>query len=111
MNREAVRQNKPMVECAMFELEAQLIAIRPGQSACLACLYPEPPPDWTRHFPVFGAVAGTIGCLAAMEAIKILADLGSPLFDRLLSCDLRSMNFRTLHTQRLPSCAVCGVRA
>jgi molybdopterin/thiamine biosynthesis adenylyltransferase len=110
MNREAVRQNRPMVECAMYELEAQLTAIRPRQSACLACVYPEAPPDWTRHFPVFGAVSGTIGSLAAMEAIKILAGFGSPLFDRLLCCDLRSMNFRTVNTRRLLSCPVCGTQ-
>lgn len=40
MNREAVRQRKPMVECAMYELEAHLTTILPGQTPCLACLYP-----------------------------------------------------------------------
>lgn len=40
LNREAVRQGKPMVECAMYELEAQITAIVPGQTPCLACVYP-----------------------------------------------------------------------
>ncbi len=40
MNREAVRQNKPMVECAMYELEAHLTTIQPGKTPCLACLFP-----------------------------------------------------------------------
>ena len=43
MNREAVRQGKPMVECAVYELEAQITTIVPGQTPCLACLCPEPP--------------------------------------------------------------------
>jgi len=62
LNREAVRQRKPMVECAMHELEGHVTTILPGRTPCLACLYPGVPPDWRREFPVLGAVAGTIGC-------------------------------------------------
>ncbi len=108
LNREAVRQRKPLVDCAMFELEAQLTTIVPGRTPCLACLVPEPPPAWKRAFPVFGAVAGTIGSMGAMEAIKVLAGLGEPLLGRLLLCDLRSMSFRTLPIQRRAECGVCG---
>jgi molybdopterin/thiamine biosynthesis adenylyltransferase len=108
MNREAVRQKKPMVESAVYELEAHLTTIVPGQTACLACIYPEPPADWRRQFPVFGAVAGTVGCLAAMEAIKVLTGLGEPLLGRLLTADLRDMSFRTVKTLRQANCRICG---
>lgn len=108
LNQEAVRQGKPLVDCAMYELEAQLTTVQPGQSPCLACLYPTEPPAWQRQFPVFGAVAGAIGCLGAMEAIKVLAQLGEPLYGKLLLCDLRSMTFRKTAIQRNTSCAVCG---
>ncbi len=108
MNREAVRQHKPLVECAMYELEAQLTTVQPGRTACLACLYPEPPPDWKRQFPVFGAVSGMVGCLGAMEAIKVLAGVGEPLFGRRLVCDLRRMSFQVLRTRPDPKCPVCG---
>ena len=70
MNQAAVRFRKPLVECAMFELEGQLTVIEPGQTPCLRCLYPEPPASWKRRFPVFGAVSGSLGCMAAMEVIK-----------------------------------------
>lgn len=108
MNAEAVRQNKPLVDCAMYELEAQLTTIIPRQTPCLACLYPEEPPHWQRRFPVFGAVAGTVGCLGATEAIKVLAGLGEPLSGRMLVCDLRDMQFRTVALARRPDCAVCS---
>jgi len=108
MNREAVRQGKPMVECAMYELQAQITTIIPGRGPCLACLYPEAPPDWRRQFPVFGAVSGMVGCLGAMEAIKVLAGLGEPLLGKLLTCDLRTMTFRKVNTKKLPDCPVCG---
>jgi molybdopterin/thiamine biosynthesis adenylyltransferase len=108
LNREAVRQGKPLIDCAMYELEAQLTTVLPGRSACLACLYPEAPPAWRRQFPVFGAVAGVAGSLGAMEAIKVLAGLGEPLVGRLLLCDLRDMSFRKVAVRRRPDCPVCG---
>lgn len=108
LNREAVRQGKPMVECAVYELEAHLTTMLPGHTPCLRCLYPEPSPTWTRRFPVFGAVPGTVGCLAAMEAIKVLAGFGKPLYGQLLTCDLRDMSFRTLRLRRTPGCPDCG---
>ena len=108
MNREAVAQGKPLVECAMYELQAQVTTVLPGQTPCLACLHPEVPPAWTRRFPVFGAVSGTVGCLGAMEAVKVLSGLGEPLAGRLLTMDLRDMQFRILTIERRPGCPVCG---
>jgi molybdopterin/thiamine biosynthesis adenylyltransferase len=108
LNREAVRRGRPLVDCAMYELEAQVTTILPGRSPCLACLYPEAPPSWRREFPVFGAVAGVVGSLGAMEAIKVLSGLGEPLAGMLLLCDLRDMTFRKVSIQRRANCAVCG---
>jgi molybdopterin-synthase adenylyltransferase len=108
MNREAVRQRKPMVECAVYELEAQITTIIPDHTPCLECVCPEPPADWRRQFPVFGAVAGMVGCLGAIEVIKLLTGLGQPLLGRLLTCDLRTMSFHILNTTRRPGCRVCG---
>ncbi len=107
MNREAVAQGKPLVECAMYELQAQLTTVLPGQTPCLACLHPEAPPAWKRRFPVFGAVSGAVGCLGAMEAIKVLSGLGEPLAGRLLTMDLRDMRFRTMTIKPRPDCPVC----
>jgi len=110
MNCEAVRQRKPLVDCAMYDLEGRVMTVIPGQSACLACLCPEPPPNWTRRFPVFSAVASTVGALAAMEAIKLIAGFGQPLAGKLLTFDLRDMSFRTIAITRRADCAVCGGR-
>jgi molybdopterin/thiamine biosynthesis adenylyltransferase len=107
LNRAAVEQEKPMVDSAMYELEAQLTTFIPGKSPCLTCLYPGDPPGWRRQFPVFGAVASMIGSLAAMEAIKVLSGLGTPLLGRMLVADLRDMSFRTIRLQRNLHCLVC----
>jgi len=108
MNREAVRQSKPMVECAMYELQFQITTILPGMSPCLACLYPETPEHWKRQFPVFGAVSGTVGCLGAMEAIKLITGIGEPLSGKLFSMDLRNMQSLTTQIQRNPNCPICS---
>ncbi len=107
MNREAVRQEKPLVDCSMYDLETRLTTVLPGRTPCLECLYPEPPPNWKRQFPVFSAVSCTVGSLAAMEAIKVIAGFGESLAGRLLLGDLRNMSFRTLPIARREDCAAC----
>ncbi len=108
LNAQAVGQRKPMVEAAMYELQGQITTILPGSTPCLACLYPDPPDAWRREFPVFGAVSGMVGCIAAMEAIKLIAGLGEPLAGRLLTYDLRDVSFRTRSIRRRADCDVCG---
>jgi molybdopterin/thiamine biosynthesis adenylyltransferase len=108
MNREAVRQRKPLVDCAMYDLEGRLTTILPGQTPCLACICPEPPVNWKREFPVFSAVSSTVGAMAGMEAIKVLARLGEPLAGRRFVFDLREMSFRTVPIPRRVDCPVCS---
>lgn len=107
LNAEAVRQGKPLVDAAMYDSEARLTCVLPG-GPCLACLYPAPPPQWSRQFPVLGAVAGTIGALAALEAIKILTGCGRPLAGTLWSFDTACLTCRSLTIPARPDCPVCG---
>lgn len=108
LNRACVALDRPMVEAAMYGMEAYMTTILPGRTPCLRCLYPEFP-DWDpMAFPVLGAVSGTLGCLAATEAIKVLADIGPPLLGRLLYFDLSDMIFRKFRVKRRPGCFVCG---
>ena len=108
LNQAAVRQRKPMVECAMYELEVQVTTLLPGRTPCLACLYPEEPAGWKRDFPVFGAVAASAGSLGAMEVIKVIAGFGEPLAGKMLVGDLRDMTFQRINVPRNPHCRVCG---
>ena len=108
LNRAAVAARKPMVECAMYAFEAQLTTILPGKSPCLECWVGENPSGWRRRFPVLGAVSGTVGCLAAVEVVKLIAGIGVPLYGLLLTMDLASMEFRKLRLARSKDCPVCG---
>lgn len=102
MNDEAFAKGIPIVECAMYDMEATITTQQAGKTCSLRDLVPEPPTPWKRRFPVFGAVSGAVGCLGAMEAIKCITGIGEPLFNRMLFMDLRSMAMRELQLP-LPS--------
>jgi molybdopterin/thiamine biosynthesis adenylyltransferase len=109
LNRLCVQLGIPLVEAAINGAEGQVSVVRPGTTACLACRCGEGDPDWEPlGFPVLGAVAGAVGCLAAVEAIKLVTGWGEPLDDRLLALDLERMIFRTLPVTRDPACPVCA---
>jgi molybdopterin-synthase adenylyltransferase len=108
MNRAAVDQEKPLVECAMYDLDAQLTTIIPGQTPCLSCIYPDDPPTWKREFPVFGAVSGMVAAMAAVEVIKLITGIGEPIAGKMLWVNLRTMDFRKLPIARRSDCRICA---
>lgn len=108
LNRTCVLQAVPLVVAAMNATEGFLLSVEPG-APCLRCVFPEGDPAWQPlAFPVLGAVAGTVGCLAAMEAMKLVAGFGQPATGRLLHIDLWDMRFQTLGTHPDPGCPDCG---
>ncbi len=108
LNEACVRWRKPMVEAAMDGMEAYLTTIIPGVTPCLSCLFPEKP-EWDRRgFSVLGAVSGTLACLTALEAIKLITGFSQPLLSQLLTMDLTRMEFAKRRSHRDRSCPVCG---
>ncbi|HBL12427.1 MAG TPA: protein hesA, partial [Cyanobacteria bacterium UBA11162] len=108
LNAACVLWDKPMVEAAMNGMEAYLTTIVPGKTPCLSCLFPEKP-DWDRRgFGVVGAVPGTLACLAALEAIKLITGLGQPLLGQLLTMELNRLEFAKRRSYHDPDCPICG---
>lgn len=102
----------PLVEAAMNAAEGYVTVLGGEDAPCLRCLFPEGDPAWDPlGFPVLGAVAGTVGCLAAMEAVKVVTGWGEPLTGRLLVLDLATGYHRLLRVGRDPACPVCRRRA
>lgn len=108
MNREIVLQHKPMIEAAVFGLEAQITTIIPGQTPCLSCLYPEMPPQWKRQFPVIAAVPALAASVAALEGIKQIVGFGQSLAGTLLYYDGGNMTFQRIPIAKRLDCPVCG---
>jgi molybdopterin/thiamine biosynthesis adenylyltransferase len=79
---------------------------------CYRCLVPEIPPDaeTCAAVGVVGALAGVIGSMMALEAIKLIADAGEPLTGRLLIYDALAAEVRTVRIGADPTCPVCGPR-
>ncbi len=106
LNEYALRKNVPLVHGSIWGMEGRLSFIQPGETPCLRCMFPEPPPAGV--FPVVGATPGVIGTLQAMEAIKFLTGIGTNLKGKLLVWNGKSVNFRTYKTYKDPECLSCG---
>jgi molybdopterin/thiamine biosynthesis adenylyltransferase len=107
LNRAAVEAGIPLVDAAQWGMTGTLIVVRPGETACLACIYPETPP-FEESFPVIGAISSAIGSLAALEAIKIISLTGQPLWGKMLIFDGYGGAVNTIELSRRESCPVCG---
>ena len=107
MNRECIQQGKPLVDCAMYNLEAQLMNVIPGSTPCLQCVFPEKPPQWKRKFPVFGAVASLVASIGAMEGIKIIAGMPNILTNQILYINANTLTFKKLPIKKNPACKIC----
>jgi len=109
LNKACVEQNIPMVEAAMNGTEGYAFSMLPGTSPCLQCVYPEDNPHWEEMgFPVLGAVSGLLGCVMALEAIKLLTGFGKPLLSQMLVFDAFDMEFKKVRIKRDDLCMVCG---
>jgi sulfur-carrier protein adenylyltransferase/sulfurtransferase len=75
-------------------------------------MLPEPPPPELApscaEAGVLGVLPGIIGSIQALEAIKIVLDLGDTLVGRLLAYDALEQSFRTFKVRRDPKCPACG---
>jgi adenylyltransferase/sulfurtransferase len=78
-----VRGRTPLVSGSAVGMEGQVTVYNFGDaSPCYRCMHPVPQPAGTQarcsDNGVLGPVPGVIGCLQAMEAIKVAANRGEP---------------------------------
>jgi molybdopterin/thiamine biosynthesis adenylyltransferase len=109
LNGVCVKKNIPMVEAAMNGMEGYVFNVIAGSTPCMNCLYPEDDPHWEElGFPVLGAVSGMLGCIMALEAIKLLTGFGKPLTSQMLLFNTLDMEFKKLRIKRDAGCKICG---
>lgn len=99
----------PMVHGAVQGFTGQVAVFAPHEgTCCYRCLFPEDAPmqeeDSASAAGILGAHAGIIGCIQALEALKILAGIPTPLLGSLLSVDTLRMRFTTIPLQSSPAC-------
>lgn len=111
LNEACVNNGIPMVEAAMSGMEGCLFNVVPHMSPCLQCVFPKDDPDWEElGFPVLGAVSGMLGCLMAIEAVKLLTGYGKPL-SKMMIFNTSDMEFRKVNIHRDEHCSVCGKKS
>ena len=101
----------PLAHGSIYKFEGQATTITPG-GPCYRCLFPEAPEPGTvpdcATTGVLGVLPGTVGCIQATEAVKLLLDAGETLDGRLLFYDAMDMTFETVPYRRNPDCPACG---
>jgi molybdopterin/thiamine biosynthesis adenylyltransferase len=101
----------PIAHGAIYKFEGQVTTLVP-EGPCYRCLFPEAPEPGTvpdcAATGVLGVLPGTVGCLQATEAVKLLLGVGDPLVGRLLFYDAMDLSFETAPYRRTPECPVCG---
>lgn len=109
LNRACIEKGVPMVEAAMNGMEGYIFNVIPRVASCIHCVYPVDDPAWEElGFPVLGAVSGMLGCMMALEAIKLLTGYGKPLFSQMLVFNTIDMEFKKVNIPKNDACEVCG---
>jgi molybdopterin/thiamine biosynthesis adenylyltransferase len=108
VNAACVAARVPLVSGAIGRWTGQ-VGVFDGQP-CYCCLVPEIPPDaeTCSVVGVVGALAGVVGSMMAVEAIKLIAGAGEALTGRLLVYDALAAETRTVRLPPDPECPVCG---
>lgn len=108
-------EKKPLISGAMFRFDGQVATFKPHQHAegpCYRCLYPEPPPTGLvpscSEAGILGALAGAVGTIQAVEAVKELLRIGKSLSGHLMTFDAMRMEWKKLKLRKDPNCALCG---
>lgn len=117
LNDYAVAKSKPWVFGGCVGAEGQVLAILPGETPCLGCVMPEPPPAESQPTcetaGVIGPIVAVIAAMQSAEALKILSGNRDAVNRRLVLFDLwgndvRSIGVSSLRGER--GCRTCGDR-
>jgi len=113
INSACVKQQTPLVSGAAIRFEGQVAVFTPGKndSPCYNCLYHSDGEE-LQNCATNGVIApltGIIGSIQALEAMKLIMNIGEALTGRLLLLDGLTMEWNTMKLRKNPDCPTCGV--
>ncbi len=116
INDACVIAKKPFCHGGVLGFQGQLMTYVPGQGPCYRCIFEEIPEPGSipscQEVGILGVMAGIIGSLQGLEALKYLLDMGNLLTGRMLVFDGLPMKFReAVFGHASPQCKVCGKQA
>ena len=111
INDICVRVGTPFVYGGAIMWTGQAMSVIPGRTACLRCIFEEPPGDdeaaSCREAGIIGPVAGAIGVVQAAETMRWLRSESLELTGRMMTYDGKTARSRLTEIVPRPGC-VCG---
>ncbi len=112
VNETCVQHKVPLITGAAIRFDGQVSVIRSDvpDSPCYRCLYTEgdETAETCAQTGILGPVVGLIGCIQALETIKVLCDIGDDLSGRLLLFDGLNLEFNEIRLKKSSDCPVCA---
>ena len=113
INKACVEFQKPLVSAAVIRLEGQISVFKGYEKdqPCYQCLYSEEGSGRENCVEngVLAPVAGLIGTIQALQAIKVLLNLGEQLCGVLMLVDALDLSFRKVKIVKDSECPICGL--
>jgi molybdopterin/thiamine biosynthesis adenylyltransferase len=115
LNDLAVKSTRPWIYAAGVASYGLTMTIRPGATACLACLLESGTAaqgleETCDTIGVLGPIINLIASLQVAEALKLLSGHPEALHGRLLSCDVWTGRMQSIGVARHPECRACSQR-
>ncbi|WP_318474398.1 molybdopterin-synthase adenylyltransferase MoeB [Photobacterium leiognathi] len=111
LNRLCFKTKTPLISGAAIRMEGQIsvYAYQDNEPCyqCLSALFGQQTLSCVEA-GIMSPVVGIVGAVQAMEAIKVVANMGTPLTGKLLMLDALSMSWREMKLMKLPNCSVCA---
>ncbi|MEZ9594422.1 molybdopterin-synthase adenylyltransferase MoeB [Shewanella sp. 10N.261.52.F9] len=111
LNQSCFKHKKPLISAAAIRMEGMVTVFDYQDSTpcyhCFSKLFGEQQLSCVES-GILAPVVGMIGCLQAVEAIKVIANMGKTLAGRILMIDAMTMEFREMKLPKMPQCKVCG---
>ena len=113
INDTCVLLGKPFCHAGVLQFQGQIMTYVPGEYPCFRCVFEEIPEKGTvpncSQAGIIGAMAGMIGSIQALEAIKYILGAGELLTGKMMVFDGLTMRTRVVPFEKKnESCRVCG---
>ncbi|MFU8769225.1 MAG: HesA/MoeB/ThiF family protein [Desulfotignum sp.] len=108
LNRASLALHLPYVYAGVSGFDAMISCFVPGQTPCFECLFSGNAPAAPHPPGVIGAAPGLAGSIQAMETVKLLLGIGTPLKNRLMRISGLDMRCHCMDLAPNPACPACG---
>lgn len=112
VNAACVQHKVPLISGAAIRFDGQVTVFRPDRqdSPCYRCLYTEgnDTAETCSETGVLAPFVGMVGCMQAVETLKVLTGAGTDLEARLILLDGLSMEWNTIQLKKSADCPICN---